>query len=405
MMPDHQAADDVIETLADLVRINSVNPNYANGVPEAELGRYVERYFERLGIETWRQEVYPDRPNVIARIPGRNSERRIVLEAHMDTVSTEGMAIAPWKPDIREGRLYGRGACDTKGGMAAMMHALASLVRDKTPPECEVLFAATIDEEFSYRGVVALCNSLASGAVDPSVLTNELAPQEPWHAEAAIVAEPTSLLPVVASKGVVRFKIETQGRAAHSSKPHLGVNAIAHMAHIITAIEQDTLRLSQYEHPLLGPATCNVGTVHGGVQVNFVPDRCEIELDRRLLPSEERAAVLAHYQQLVDLVAASKEGMCVIMHPPTLSDRPLETNVRAPAVLKLVAVLDELGLPSTPCGVPFCSDASKFGNLGIPSMIFGPGSIDQAHAAIEYIECSQVVQAAEIYRCFLLSYS
>lgn len=397
-------AEDVIETLADLVRINSVNPNYDGGVPEMELAEYVERYFQRLGIETWRQEVYPDRPNIIARIPGRNSQRRIVLEAHMDTVSTAGMTINPWTPDIREGRLYGRGACDTKGGMAAMMHALASLVCNHTLPECEVIFAATIDEEFSYRGVVALCNSLASGAVDPTILTSEIPPQEPWHAEVAIVAEPTNLMPVVASKGVVRFKIETQGRAAHSSKPHLGLNAIAHMAHIILAIDLDTLQLAQREHPLLGPATCNIGTVRGGVQVNFVPDRCEIEIDRRLLPSEDRESVLAHYQQLIDSVAATGPDIRVIMHPPMLSDRPLETDARSPAVQALVAVLDDLGLPSTPCGVPFGSDASKFGALSIPSMIFGPGRIDQAHAAIEYIECSQVVQAAEIYRRYLLSY-
>ena len=404
-MPNRPAADDVIQTLADLVRINSVNPNYDGGIPEAELARYVERYFERLEIETWRQDVYPDRPNVIARIPGRNSQRRIVLEAHLDTVSTAGMTIDPWKPEIREGRLYGRGACDTKGGMAAMMQAVARLACDGTPPECEVLFAATIDEEFSYRGVVALCNSLAPGVVDPFILAHEVPPRDPWQAEVAIVAEPTSLLPVIASKGVLRWKIETHGVAAHSSKPHLGVNAIVHMAHIIRAIEQDTLRLSQREHPLLGRATCNVGTVRGGVQVNFVPDRCEIEIDRRLLPSEEREAVLAHYQQLIDSVAATQSGMRVVMHPPMLSDRPLETDARTPAVQTLVAILDELGSPSTPAGVPFGSDASKFGALGIPSIIFGPGSIDQAHAAIEYIECSQVVQAAEIYRCFLLSYS
>jgi acetylornithine deacetylase/succinyl-diaminopimelate desuccinylase family protein len=405
MTEGRQAAEDVIETLADLVRINSVNPSYAGGVPEAELADYVELYFQRLGIETWRQQVFPDRPNVIARLPGRNPNRRIVLEAHMDTVSTAGMTIDPWLPEIREGRLYGRGACDTKGGMAAMMHAMARLVRDGTPPECEVLFAATIDEEYSYRGVVALCNSLAPGAVDPFILANEVPPTDPWDADVAIVAEPTSLRPVVASKGVVRWKIETHGRAAHSSKPQLGVNAIDAMAHIIVAIEQDTLRLAQRSHPLLGPATCNVGVVRGGVQVNFVPDRCEIEIDRRILPGEEREAVLAHYQQLIDGVVATRPAMHVIMHPPMLSDRALATDAQAPAVQALTAVLEKLALPSTPCGVPFGSDASKFGALGIPSMIFGPGSIDQAHAAIEYIECSQVVQAAEVLRRYLLSYS
>jgi acetylornithine deacetylase/succinyl-diaminopimelate desuccinylase-like protein len=149
--------DPVLETLADLIGINSVNPNYDGGVPEEEMSRYVEEFFGRRGIETWRQSVFPQRDNVIARIPGRNSQRRIVFEAHMDTVSVAGMTIDPFQPVVRDGRMYGRGACDTKGGMAAMMHALASLAEKKITPPCDVWFAAVIDEEFSYRGVVALC--------------------------------------------------------------------------------------------------------------------------------------------------------------------------------------------------------------------------------------------------------
>ncbi|EMI16406.1 acetylornithine deacetylase or succinyl- diaminopimelate desuccinylase [Rhodopirellula maiorica SM1] len=394
----------MLDTLADLVRINSVNPNYEAGVPEAEIADFVEQFFATRGIETWRQLVYPDRPNVIARVPGRDPQRRIVLEAHMDTVSTIGMTIDPWTPEIRDGKMYGRGACDTKGGMAAMMHAVAQLAADEITPECDVLFAATIDEEFSYRGVVALCNSLDPGDVDPRILSHETSPQNPWTAEAAIVAEPTDLKAVIASKGLVRWKIETRGKAAHSAKPHLGVNAIEHMAHVITAIQQDTLRLSQQKHPLLGPATCNIGVIRGGVQINFVPDRCEIEIDRRLLPGETRETVLEHYQQLVDSVADEHPSMDVVMHPPMLSDRPLETDADSPAVKTMANVLREMGMDADLIGVPFCSDASKFGAIGIPSMILGPGSIDQAHAAVEYIECSQVIQAAEIYRRFLVEF-
>ncbi len=394
----------VINTLADLVRINSVNPNYAGGVPESELADYVERFFAQRGIETWRQVVYPERPNVIARIPGREPHRRIVLEAHMDTVSVQGMTIDPWEPSIRDGKLFGRGACDTKGGMAAMMHAVASLADEKVVPTCEIIFAATIDEEFSFRGVVALCDSLAPGAVDARALQGDRSPSQPWCAEAAIVAEPTDLRPVIASKGVVRWKIETFGIAAHSSKPHLGVNAIEHMARVIVAIEQDNQRLAQHSHPLLGPATCNVGVIRGGVQINFVPHRCEIEIDRRLLPGETRQQVLADYQRLVDEVASQHAAMRVVMHPPMLSDRPLETDPSAPAVQTMVRVLDNMQLDSQLVGVPFGSDASKFAAIGIPSMILGPGSIDQAHAAEEYIECSQVDQAAEIYRRFLVEH-
>lgn len=397
--------ESLLELLADLIRINSVNPNYEGGVPEAAMADYVEQYFEQRGIETWRQIVYPNRPNVLARILGRDSSRRIVLEAHMDTVATVGMTIAPWTPEIRDGKMYGRGACDTKGGMAAMMHAMASLVHEGQTPPCDVLFAATIDEEFSYRGVVALCDSLDPGPVDPIILETEVPARNPLQAEAAIIAEPTSLAPVIASKGLVRWKIETLGKAAHSAKPHLGINAIEHMSHLIRAIQEDNRRLAQHVHPLLGAATCNIGVIRGGVQVNFVPDRCEIEIDRRLLPGETREQVLAEYQQLIDNVVAQHPDMNVVMHPPMLSDRPLATDAKSLAVKTLAQVLESLGHPSQPIGVPFCSDASKFGALGIPSMILGPGSIDQAHAAVEFIQCDQVIACAEIYRQFLLQYN
>jgi len=374
----------VIETLADMVRINSVNPNYEGGVDELEMAEYVEKFFSDRGIETWHQNVFPNRPNVMARIPGADPNRRIVLEAHLDTVSVAGMTIEPWNSKIRDGKLYGRGACDTKGGMAAMMHAVASLAADGVTTPCEVLFAATIDEEFSFRGVLALCES-------------------PFHADVAIIAEPTDLQPVIASKGLVRWKIETFGKAAHSAKPHLGINAIEHMAQVITAIQHDTVELSRHSHPLLGPATCNIGVVRGGVQINFVPARCEIEIDRRMLPGESVATVLSHYQAIVDSVTKDNPTMRVIMHPPMLTDRPLETDASATAVQVMVRVLQQLGLDATLIGVPFCSDASKFGALGIPSMILGPGSINQAHSADEFIECKQVSQAVEIYRRFILA--
>ncbi len=389
----------VLETLADLVRINSVNPNYSGGVCESEMADYVERYFTERGIETWRQTVYPNRPNVIARIPGSNPSRRIVLEAHMDTVSVAGMTIEPWRPEIRDGKLYGRGSCDTKGPMAAMMHAAASLVADGITPPCEVLFAATIDEEYSYRGVVALC----AGA-EPRTLEQQPPTDIPLQAEVAIVAEPTQLQPVIASKGLVRWKIETRGKAAHSAKPHLGVNAIEHMARVITALQNDTLELSRIVHPLLGSATCNIGVVRGGVQINFVPDRCEIEIDRRMLPGETYESVLDHYQRLVDSLAEHHPELDAVMHPPMLTDIPLETDANSPPVQTMVKVLEELGLDATLIGVPFCSDASKFGAIGVPSMILGPGNIDQAHAAVEYIDCDQVLRAVEIYRSFMIEF-
>jgi acetylornithine deacetylase len=371
----------VLETLADLVRINSINPAYENGNPEAEIAAYIERFFGDRGIETWRQEVFPGRPNLIARLPGQQAGRRIVLEAHADTASIKGMTIPPFEPAIRDGRMYGRGSCDTKAGLAAMMHAVASLHSTGDTPECEVWMVAAADEEYSFRGVMKLCEHL--------------------KADAAIVAEPTELRPVIASKGVLRWKVCTTGKAAHSSKPHLGVNAITHMSRVIEAFENDATALKSAVHPLLGPATLSIGVIHGGVQVNFVPDRCEIEIDRRLLPGEDPAKVLGGYQVMLDRLCQDNRAMQVCMEPPMLVDGALETPPDAKVAQTAAAVLQNMGLPCELVGVPYGSDASKLSRHGVPTIIFGPGSIDLAHAAVEYVECDHVLQAEEFYRGFL----
>lgn len=368
----------VLATLADLIRINSINPAYENGRPEGDIARYIERFFSDRGIETRRQEVFPDRPNLIARLPGR-SRRRVVLEAHVDTASIAGMTIPPFEPAVRDNLMYGRGSCDTKAGLAAMMHAVASLHRQGVTPECEVWMVAAADEEHSFRGVLKLCEGL--------------------EADAAIVAEPTGLRAVIASKGVLRWKVRTRGKAAHSSKPELGVNAIVNMARVIQAFERSAGALAKAPHPLLGAATLNIGVIHGGVQVNFVPDSCEIEIDRRLLPGETAAEVLAGYESL--LAGLSVDAA---MEPPMLEDEALETAADAPVAQAACAVLREMGLSAQPAGVPYGSDASKLSRHGVPSIIFGPGSIDRAHASVEYVECDQVLLAEEFYRRFLLRF-
>ncbi|MBI1842177.1 MAG: M20 family metallopeptidase [Verrucomicrobia bacterium] len=371
----------VIQTLADLVRINSVNPAYEGGVSEAGMADYIRTFFQSRGLETFEQEVFPGRRNVIARLPGRDPARRVILEAHTDTVSVAGMRIPPFEPSISDGRLHGRGACDTKGGLAGMMHALASLKAEGFVPPCEAWLAAVVDEEHSYRGVVKLCDGLT--------------------AHAAIVAEPTELRLVAASKGVLRWRIHVHGRAAHSSKPQLGVNAIAHMARLVLALEDNHQQLATRPHPLLGPATCNVGVIRGGVQVNFVPDSCHIEIDRRLLPGEKVGDTLAGYQRLIHELAVRHVGFAATMESPMLVDEALDTPMDAPLVKAAGEILRDLGLDGTPRGVPFGSDASKLSRQGVPSLIFGPGSIDRAHAAEEFVEIDQVLRAFEFYRAFL----
>lgn len=371
----------VIETLRSLVAINSVNSSYEGGPGEREIATWVRHFFEHRGIVVWEQEVFPNRPNVIARLPGRDASRRVILEAHMDTVSVQGMGIPPFEPRVEDGKLYGRGSCDTKAGLAAMMHAIASLHEEGVRPPCEVWLAAVVDEEFSYRGVVKLCEELT--------------------AHAALVAEPTGLRAIIAGKGVLRWRIVVRGKAAHSSKPQLGVNAISHAARIVLAIEEDHARLAAKVHPLLGPATVNVGIIRGGVQVNFVPDTCAIEIDRRLLPGETGAGVLAHYQGLLDGLQSQHPTFDAVMEPPMILDEALETAADSAPAQLAGAVLSEMGLDATLGGVPFGSDASKLSRAGIPSLIIGPGSIDQAHAAAEFVEVAEVGRAHKFYREFI----
>lgn len=295
----------------------------------------------------------------------------------MDTVSIKGMTIDPFDPVIRDGRLHGRGSVDDKAGLAAMMHAVAEIHASGEPPPCELWLAAVVDEEFSFRGVVKLCEGL--------------------KADAAVVAEPTEFRCVIASKGVLRWRIRTKGKAAHSSKPHLGINAITAMSRVVLALQEDHERMQAAVHPLLGPGTCNVGVIHGGVQVNFVPDEAVIEIDRRLLPGEEIEAVLAHYQSVLDDLMKTHPDVIAEMEKPMLQDWSFQTDENTPLVQLARDVLRGMKREDGVCGVPFGSDASKFSRLGIPTILFGPGSIDQAHAAVEYVECAEVEAAQAFY--------
>ncbi len=367
----------VLQTLSDLVRINSINSSYEGGPGEAQAAAYVRSFFEQRGIEVWEQEVFPGRNNVIARIPGRDSTRRLVFEAHMDTVSIKGMTIDPFDPVVRDGKLHGRGSVDDKAGLVAMMHAVADIHASGELPPCEVWMAAVVDEEYSFRGVVKLCEGL--------------------KADAAVVAEPTEFRCVIASKGVLRWRIKTKGKAAHSSKPHLGINAITAMARVVLALNEDHARMQPAAHPLLGPGTCNVGVIHGGVQVNFVPDEAVIEIDRRLLPGEEVPQVLANYQVLLDDLMKQHPDVLAEMEEPMLQDWAFQTDAGEPLVQLARTLLGEMGRNDEVCGVPFGSDASKFSRMGIPTILFGPGSIDQAHAAVEYVECAEVEKALAFY--------
>ncbi len=272
--------------LRDLVALPSVNPMgrplAGPGVFEHQVTAYLEDFFRGLDVPFERQTVAPQRDNIVARWERPGARRTLLLEVHQDTVPTDNMTIDPFGAKIESGRLFGRGACDIKGGMAAMLAMFARLVREKPSGASNVILACTVDEEHTFLGVQRLV-------------------RDALRADWAVVAEPTQLQIVNAHKGTVRWHLETRGRSCHSSTPEKGVNAVYQMAQILLVVEQfaERLRTSRSD-PLLGPPTLSVGRVEGGSSVNTVPDRCRIEIDRRVIPGEEALAApkqLAVYLQ------------------------------------------------------------------------------------------------------------
>jgi acetylornithine deacetylase/succinyl-diaminopimelate desuccinylase family protein len=368
---------DVVELLKSLVSINSVNAFFTGGPGEKQCAQAVAAFWSELRIEHQVDEALPGRPNVLARLPGRHTNRRLLLEAHMDTVSVEGMTIPPFDPEVKQGRMYGRGACDTKAGLAGMMTAIQRVKREGFVPNADVFMAAVVDEEHSCLGIRHLCKT--------------------FTCDAAIVAEPTELALVIASKGVLRWRIIARGRAAHSSKTELGINAIHHMARLVVALEEYHRQIEQTVHPLLGRATANVGLISGGVQVNFVPDRCVLEIDRRVLPGESHQEILEGYHLLIRKLEAEIPTASFELEPPNIQEPCLNTDSNHPVVQCAKSVLQQMRMDDSLRGVSYGSDAGRLQEAGIASILFGPGSIDQAHTADEYIEIDQVRTAHEFY--------
>lgn len=375
------------EILRELVRIPSVNPSFEGGVPELAVADYVERFLLRLGLSAERREVHLNRPNVIGMLPGaRSDEPGLLLEAHMDTVQTTNMTVDPFTAAIADGKLYGRGACDTKASLAAMLAAVEWCVQHGAVPRVPVYLAATVDEEVHYTGVLDLLQICEKFG-------------------AAVVGEPTELQAVIAHKGVVRCEIETVGVAAHSSRPSEGVSAIEAMVQVIAYLrEVVTPRLLASPHPLVGPGSMSVTEIAGGVAPNTIPDRCRIKIDRRTIPGENSEQVWSDLRDELCGLKLRDKGASVIVHPPFVLDYTLDTSADSEIVRQLTcAASRRIGEVRT-LGVPYGTDASKLALAGIPTVVFGPGSINQAHTEDEWVDLSQVAQAAEILLDTILSY-
>jgi succinyl-diaminopimelate desuccinylase len=385
---------DPVALLKTLVAIPSVNPMGRDlSGPEFFEGRmsdFLESFFQQLGVPCQRVEIVPGRDNVIACYRNPGAGRTLLLDAHQDTVPVEGMTIDPFLPEEKDGRIYGRGSCDVKGGMAAMLAAFARLVQERPADAANVIVSCTCDEEATSLGV----NALAQALLEPE----RALPLIPGRPDYAIIAEPTELNIVVAHRGATRWKISTAGRACHSSEPQQGINAIYRMAEVVLALRQYAEELAERipPHPLCGHARLSVGRIEGGISVNVVPDQCGIEIDRRLIPGENSREVRRHIKDYLD----EKLSFAVEFGVPWVESPPLPDSENGPLADWLMQHISAVVGPRECVGVPYGTHASRIASAGIPSVVFGPGSIAQAHTKDEWIEIEPLRQATEIYyRC------
>lgn len=371
---------EVTDLLAAMIRLPSVNPSGCapEGPHQGEerMTRFVHDWLADRGIECHLQRVEPRRENVIARVAGRE-DPPIVFESHMDTVAVDGMTIPAFEPRVENGRMFGRGACDTKSSLAAMMVALARVAEGDPPPRSVVL-AAVVDEEYLHGGVERFLQD--SGPV-----------------ACAVIGEPTRLRVVVAHKGALRTRVITRGVSAHSSNPDNGQNAIYRMARVVQALEEFAEGLRERTpHPLVGRPTLSVGTIEGGTAVNVVPDLCQIMVDRRIIPGETPDEAYAEIGEAVDdLLGPDDEKM------PTLKDCAVETDADSEVVRLARMGVRSIGGEDEPEGVAYCTDGCDFAERNIPLVVFGPGDIAQAHTADEWIELAQVEAAADVYEAIM----
>lgn len=378
---------DVVELLQSLVRIPSQNPMgrgmVGEGFYEGRLTDFLETLLGKWGIATERYCVHPQRDNLLALLPASDpKDARIWLwEVHQDTVPTDGMTIDPFSAEVLDQRVYGRGACDVKGAMACLLAALAEL---RNRPHPNLVLAFTVNEEFGFSGAKNLVETWQSGR-------SKLLRRAP---DLALVSEPTDLNVVITHKGAVRWRIHAKGKAAHSSTPQLGQNAIYRMAPILSRLEYYASHvLSQSpRHPELGLPTLSVGLIHGGTSVNVVPDDCWIDIDRRLSPGESASEARQH---VIDFLEQSLPGMAEHAEP-FLQARGLSDTVNHPLANELIEHVRRLGWPSEKIAVPFGTNAAEIGACGFPTVVFGPGDIRQAHTADEWISIESLRRAVAV---------
>lgn len=364
----------LVDLLSRLVEIDSVNPDLVpGGAGEGEIASFVAGWLERAGLQVWIEEIAPGRPNVVAVARGTGDGPTLMLNAHTDTVGVAGME-RPHDPRVEDGRLYGRGAYDMKGSLAAVMLAGAEAKRRGLPGD--VIVTAVVDEEYASIGTDAIVQR--------------------WTADAAIVAEPTGFDVCVAHKGFVWLEVETVGRAAHGSRPDLGVDAIAKMGKALVALEElDQWHRARPSHPLLGGGSLHASLIEGGQELSSYPERCLLRVERRTVPGETPEQVEGQIRSLLeDLAAGDPDFQASVTRTfsrgafEVAEDEPIVSAVRRHAGAAL-------GREPSMVGHFGWMDSAILAGAGIPTVVFGPGG-EGAHAAVEWVELGDVKRCADV---------
>jgi acetylornithine deacetylase len=362
--------DPAIRLLRELVAVNSVNPTLVPGAPgEQQIADLVAAHLRRSGLDVSVEAVAPGRPNVVGVLEGRAKGRTLMFCGHTDTVGVAGMT-DPFTPLERDGRLYGRGAQDMKGGVAAMMAAAAAIAAAGGLASGQLIVAAVVDEEHSSIGADALVKT--------------------WRADAAVVTEPTDLAIAVVHKGFAWVEIVVEGRAAHGSRPAEGEDAILRLGRVLTRLEAlDVTLQARRPHPLVGTGSLHASFIEGGRELSSYPDRATLQMERRTLPNEPESTALEEVRQILETLR--REDTTFRGSATAMFSRPAyEVPANHPLPQALSAALTLVGGQPRIAGASFWTDAAVLGHADIPSILFGPGGAG-LHSTEEYVTVADIV--------------
>jgi acetylornithine deacetylase len=368
---------DAIALTRALVRIDSRNPTLSPGSKgEVDAAQKLGAVLEAWGFSVELSDSVPGRPNLVARTGPRDAPA-MMFAGHLDTVGVEGMTHDPFAADIRDERIYGRGACDMKSGVAAMCAAAMRASDSVSSPRGQIIIAAVTDEEYESLGMRALM-------------------QSGLRAECAVLTEPTRLAICPAHRGFVWTEIEFTGRAAHGSRHDLGIDAIRHAGLVLAeldALDKGTLR--ERSHRLLGRGSLHASTIEGGIGMSTYPDRCVLRIERRTIPGETEADSLEELRKACDNARARNPELDATIKL-IAAQLPSDVEENAPVVRALATALDEEAMPVSIEGMSAWTDAAVLNENGISAVCFGPGDIGLAHAAEEFVPISDIEKATDV---------